>query len=176
VAVAGGGTLGLRRGDPLPKPTGPLYVLDETSFGVLALVGARVVSAPDDDPISIAHRADASLRYVSEDAQADLRMVLKLLENGLAGILTRGSAACFSELSPEGKDRAIERWMSSPVPLLRGAANSLRQLCLGAHYSPLAYAQSTGYPGPFFEKPEAPPITADGPLSPPFVPTPKSAG
>ncbi|MCK6547669.1 hypothetical protein L6R52_17595 [Myxococcota bacterium] len=165
VASAGVAYLGLRSGTSLPAPRGPLFVLDAPSFGVLALFAERILAFPGSDPLTVAHAIDANLRFVSPEAQADTRLILAVLENGLSGVLTRGSATLFSELTPEGRDAAIERWGTSSIAMLRGATNSLRKLCIGNHYAPLAASKELGYPGPQLAKPEPPPITARGPLS-----------
>lgn len=161
----GGAVLGLRESEALPEPTSELHVLDPTSFGVLAVFAGRILPFAGADRMAIAHGVDASLRYATPEAQNDMGLVLGVLENGLSGLLTRGSATLFSELSPEDQDRAIERWGDSGVGLLRGATNALRKLCLGNHYALLANAQATGYPGPPIDKPEPPAITARGALA-----------
>jgi hypothetical protein len=165
LATAGAAYLGLRKGTNLPVPTQPLFVLDAPSFGVLALFAERVLAFEGSDPVAVAHGIDAGLRFVSPEAQEDTRLILAVLENGLSGVLTRGSMTLFSELTPEGRDAAILRWGSSSVELLRGATNSLRKLCIGTHYASLAASRALGYPGPPIAKPEPPPITARGALS-----------
>ena len=170
VAVGGAAYLGLDKGAALPDPRQALLVLEPVPFGILALVAGRVLPFEGADPIGVAHGVDGALRYASPEAQHDLQLVLAVLENRLSGLVTRGDATLFSELTPEGKDEALRRWGGSPVSALRGATNSLRKLCLGTHYAPLAHAKAIGYPGPLFDKPAPPPITATGPLSPPYVP------
>lgn len=167
--VAGAGYLGIQSGSALPAPTGPLHVLDAPSFGVLAVFAGRILPFEGADPIWVAHRVDGSLQYATPEAQADLQLVLGVLENALSGLLTRGQATLFSELTAEGKDLAIQRWGHSSVAMLRGATNSLRKLCLGNFYAPLENAKGIGYPGPPFSKPEPAPVTARGRLSKPYV-------
>lgn len=170
IAASGGAAfLATRENRELPAPTGELFVLDEISFGVLALFAARILPIGPADPVKIAHDIDASLRFTSPEAQADMRMVLGVLENALSGVFTRYSATLFSELDDEGRDFAIRRWGSSPVSMLRGATASLRKLCVGVFYAPLDHAMAIGYKGPPFEKPAPPPIEARKPLSPPYV-------
>lgn len=171
-AVASGATaglaagfLGFRSSETLPAPRGPLHVLDATSFGVLAVVAGRVLPFAGTDPVTVAHGVDASLRYATPEAQDDLRLALGVLENGLSGLLTRGSATLFSELDPAAQDAALRRWGDSPLALLRGATDAIRKLCLGQHYARLENAVATGYPGPPLDKPEPPPIAARAPLA-----------
>lgn len=176
VAAGGGATfLATRKNRELPAPTGELYVLDDVSFGVLAVFAARILPIAPADPVQIAHDVDASLRYAAPEAQEDLRLVIAVLENGLSGVFTRGSATLFSELDAEGRDLAIERWSHSPVAMLRGATHALRKLCLGVFYAPVENAKAIGYLGPHWDKPIPWPIEARKPLSPPYQPKSKLA-
>lgn len=167
--AAGAAALGFDESEALVPPRAPLHVLDETSFGVLVAMAARIVPVEGADPVQIAHDVDASLRYTTPEAGADTRLVLAVLENGLSGLLTRGSATLFSELTPEGRDEALRRWGDSSIAMLRGATNSLRKLCLGVHYASLEHARALGYPGPIFEKPDPGPLSARAAISKPFV-------
>ncbi len=137
---------------------------------MLALFAGRVLDFPGADPIRTAWLADGSLRRVSPEARADLRLGLALLENGLSGLLTRGSWRLFSELEDTAKDEAIRRWGHSDQNQLRGASNALRKLCLAVHYAELQNALATGYPGPPLDKPEPAPITARGAIAAPWRP------
>ena len=171
LALGGGGYLALRSGHRDPTPTAPLHAIDAKVFPVLVALAARMVHAETKDPIALAHAVDFTLAFQPPEAKKDLNMALALLENGLFGLVTRASPRTFTELSPEEQDRALAGWQSSRLVLLRGAYTALKRLCLGAHYASLDAAREVGYPGPFFEKPAAPPIVADQPLSPPFVPS-----
>lgn len=171
VAAGGGATfLATRENRQLPSPTGALHSLDEISFGVLTLFAERILPFEAADHVAIAHEIDAALRFTSPESQEDLRLVLSVLENSLSGVFTRGSATLFSELDPEGRDRAIERWGDSPISTLRGAANAMRKLCLGVFYSSLENAMAVGYKGPLWDKPLPSAIRARAPLSPPYRP------
>lgn len=170
VGVGGAGVLGLRSNTSLVEPLRPLYVLDDVGFGVLVTFAETVLAVPGVDHRELAHAVDGALRFVSPEAQQDLNLVLAVLENGLAGVFTRGSLTLFSELTKEGRAEAIRRWGDSPIALLRGASNSLRKLILGVHYAPLEHSEAIGYPGPPFGVPEPEPIDPRGPLSKPWSP------
>lgn len=160
--------LGLRGSTELPHPTGPLHSLDPVPFGVLVLFAGRILPFEGADPVAVAHGVDQSLRFATPEARRDLGLVLSVLENGLSGLVTRGSATLFSELSDVDKDEAIRRWGASPSPLLAGATNALRKLCLGVHYATLEHSAELGYPGPRIPKDEPKPIAAREPLSAPW--------
>lgn len=169
-AAAAATYLGVQRATDLPRPTAPLDVLDDVSFGVLAVVAARVLAFDGADPVRVAHGVDQSLRHATPEAQAEFRLVLGVLENALSGLLTRGHATLFSALSPEAQDLALNRWGSGAIAPLRGAAQAMRKLCLGVHYAPLSAAAAVGYPGPSLKKPRPAPIESRQPLSPPWTP------
>ncbi len=173
--VVGGGTLALRSTSSAVLPKGELLALDPKVFPVLVAVAARMVSAPEKDPVAVAQAVDLALAFQSPEARGDINRVLALLENGLFGLVTRASPRLFTELDPEQQDRALASWQTSRLTLLRGAFTALKRLCLGAHYASLENARSIGYPGPPFEKPAPAPIVADQPLSSPFVPSPPAA-
>lgn len=172
VGVAGSAAatyLGLQSSTELPVPRRALASLDPVSFGVLAVFAGRILPFEGADPLEIAHGVDMSLRYATPEARSDMGLVLGLLENSLSGLLTRGQATLFSELSPEAQDEAIRRWGNSPVETLRAATNALRKLCLGVHYATLENARETGYAGPPLDKPEPSPMAARAPLSRPWA-------
>lgn len=175
VVVAGGAAIALQSGELRFPPREPLHVLDATRFNVVAAIAARTAGTPDIDPIAVAHAADAALRYAPPEARDELGIVLAALENGLSGLLLRGSAQPFSALDGPGQDRALDRWLESRIELVRGAGQALRKLTLASYYAPLAVARTTGYPGPLFEKPDPGPIEARARLSEPYVPKTRTA-
>lgn len=172
----GGGLLALRSGTYGEVDAYRLKVLDRTSFWVLAAVAARtspvrsVAEAAD-----LAARVDQALLRAAPGVQRDLVRVLYLLENALPGLLFRGRFSVFTKLSSEDQDAALYAWRDSSLALLRGAYQSLRRLCLSAHYSNAELAAEIGYPGPRWKKPDPGPIVDNQPLSPPFERTPVQA-
>lgn len=160
--------LGFDSSSELPAPRRELDTLDPVAFGVLAVFAGRILAFEGAEALEVAHGVDQSLRYATPEARADTGLILGLLENALSGLLTRGQATLFSELTPEAQDLAIQRWGGSSIEILRAATNALRKLCLGVHYAVLENARDTGYPGPPLEKPEPPPIAARAALSRPW--------
>ncbi|MEE2643629.1 MAG: hypothetical protein VYD19_01740 [Myxococcota bacterium] len=166
LSVGGGATLALRAGrDDLEIPE-ELDALTSSSYPVLFSVAEAVLpSAGAAARVTLA--VDRSLSYATPRARRDLNQALGLLENGLIGFFTRGSGRPFSRLSIEERRAALTAWRDHST-LLRSAAQVLRRLPLAAYYAEEAAAQAIGYPGPPFEKPPAPLISARAPLSPPF--------
>ena len=166
LSLGGGATLALRAGrDDLESP-GALASLTPSSYPVLFSVAEAVL--PDSEAAErVTLAVDRSLSYATPRARRDLNQALGLLENGLVGFFTRGSGRPFSRLSIGERRAALTAWRDHSV-LLRGAAQVLRRLPLAAYYAEEAAAKAIGYPGPPFEKPPAPLISARAPLSPPF--------
>lgn len=164
LAVGGVSTLALWPGDTSVQPKRPLLVLSPSSFPVLVAVASRVLVGTTANPLEIAHRVDATLRFTSSEGRVDVNRLFGLLENALGGVLLRGSARPFTLLSEAEQDAALTTWKTSDVALLRGAYQALRKLCLAAHYASADAFVEVGYPGPSLNKPEVPAITARGSL------------
>ena len=157
--------LALWPGDRSAAPRRPLAVLSPRAFPVLVAVAARVLQGTTADPVEIAARIDQSLLRASPEAQRDLNRVLMLLENALGGLLLRQSPRPFTLLSSDEQDAALLQWRGSSVVLLRGAYQSLRKLCLGAHWAVPLSGKAAGYAGPSIAKADPPPIEANKPLA-----------
>ena len=148
--TAGALPLGLWGPVELPdwRPRRPLVTFDQAGFAVLVAVAARVVQAPGADPVEIAHRVDEGLARAVPELQADLRGLLRLFDNALAGLLLDGRFRPFTRLPPEAQDAVLLAWRDSRFVLRRGGYQALRKLTLAEHYgSPETWA-SVGYPGP----------------------------
>lgn len=167
--AAGAAAVALNENDALPAPREALSVLDDVTFGVLVCFAHRLFPSGQINVAGVAHSVDSALRHAHPEVQADVRLALQLLENGLVGVFTRSSLRLFSKLGPEAQDRAIDAWSRSYLEPIRAAAASLRKLCYGACYAQLAHAEQIGYPGPLFEKGRPEPIRARAALSKPYV-------
>jgi hypothetical protein len=148
LTVGGGLGLGLwpSRKDAVPKRW--LKVLDERRFAVLAAVTARTVRAPGADPVEIVHRVDEYLALQTPEVQKDVKQLILLFENALAGLIFDGRPKPFTRLSPEAQDDVLRAWASSKIAVRRVGYQALRKLTLSAHYSQPSTWQSVGYPGP----------------------------
>jgi hypothetical protein len=131
-----------------PRSRRALKVLDERRFTVLCAVAARTVTAPNADPVEIAHRVDETLSRATPEAQNDFRQLLLLVENALSGLLLDGRVRPFTRLGPEAQDAVLAAWRDSRLVLRRSGYHSLRKLTQAAYYSyPESWA-ACGYPGP----------------------------
>jgi len=124
-----------------------LMVLDGAGFNVLAAACARIVP-PDGDAVEIAHRVDETLALGPPEAQADFRDLLKLLENGLLGLILDGRPRPFTRLPPEKQDAALQNFRDSRIVARRSGYHALRKLCLAGYYAGDGTWAAIGYPGP----------------------------
>ena len=150
--LLGGSGLALfpSRGPGRPTPPLPLRVPGPKAFQVRAAVAARVGTAKGADPIAIAHGVDLALSYALAETQADVRALLGLFENALAGFVLDLRMTPFTRLSREAQDAALDSWATSRLLVRRTGYQALRKLCLAAFYvqetswGSLGYAPATG--------------------------------
>jgi hypothetical protein len=148
ILVAGGAGLVLWPTELAHKPTRALAVVDDRQFAVLAAVAARTCTAPNADPVEIAHRVDGLMGLQCVEARADFKKLLNLFDNALAGLLFDGRPKPFTRLTPVAQDEALVAWRESRVADRRRGYQVLRKLTQAAWYGPPSGWASTGYPGP----------------------------
>jgi hypothetical protein len=149
VLLAGAG-IGLAKfpGRLTHKPRRPLRVLDEREFATLGAVAARVIQAPHVDPVEIAHRADESLVVAVPEVRHDVKQLLTLFENALAGALFDFRFKPFTRLEPAQQDAALLKWRDSRIAVRRTGYVTLRKLAAGYFYCDPATWHDIGYAGP----------------------------
>jgi hypothetical protein len=146
VLAAAGLGLWPSRKDHAPKRA--LKVLDERRFAILAAVAARTVTAPKADPVEVAHRVDDYLALQTTEVKGDVKNLLLLFENALAGLLFDFRAKPFTRLSPESQDAVLLAWRDSRILVRRAGYHALRKLTLSAHWSMPEHWADAHYPGP----------------------------
>jgi choline dehydrogenase-like flavoprotein len=114
-----------------------------------------------------------ALARAADPAQVDqVRLVLRLVQSGLANAALGRTARPFRTMSPSVRERYLLSWAASPIPLKRSAFHGLRKLLTF-----LAYADPGGdTPNPRWAeigyRPDDPPVAGDRttirPLRPPF--------
>lgn len=132
----------------LDAPSEPLVVLTPTTFGILVAVARRVITADGANHVAIAHRIDRALRRVSPEAQEDVRKLLGLFENALAGLVLDGRVVPFTRLSARSQDAVLDAWRKSRLEVRRSGYAVLRKLCTGAHYIDPRSWDDLHYPPP----------------------------
>jgi len=135
----------------------------EAEVRTLASLAATLVPAADAS--QIAELAAQALVRAADPAQVvQLRLVLRLLENPVANLVTAGRPHGLSALPVDERERLLLRWAHSPIALKRSGFQAFRKLI-----SFLAYA-APGLDGPnpllatIGYAPDAPPVKSE--LSP----------
>lgn len=150
LAAAGAG-LALQPGR-LREPSKPLRALDARTFSVLAAVADRVCPGgrglPSASELGVPERVDALLDALDPGNAADLSQALRLIENGLPGLLLDGRPRAFTACDPATQDRVLERWRTSRLTVRRTAWKALVALISSAYWSDARTFGFVGYPGP----------------------------
>ena len=170
LALGGSAVLASRDGLPLPLPPEGLRVLGPREYATLQSLARRAFPPrpgwPDADEARVAFTADALLARGDPSVAQEVRKLLGLFENALAGLLFSGRVTPFSRLSPEAQDAAFEDWRTSRLVLLRTGHHALRTLVYSAYYMHPAAVAGTGYLVPQgFHDPNAPVWKGLGPRS-----------
>jgi len=152
IALAAGGVgLSLQRTE-VRSPARPLRVLDERTFSILAAVADRIAPARGDfrsaSDLQVAEKIDDLLATVDPAVVVEVTQVLKLLENGLAGLVFDGRPRAFTALDAPDQDRALAAWKGSRWSVRRTAYKALHGLCAAAYYASPEVYPTVGYPGP----------------------------
>lgn len=133
---------------PLAAPTEPLRVLTPTTFGVMVAIARRVITAEGADHVGIAQRIDRALSWAAPESQEDVRKLLGLFENALAGLLFDGRVMPFTRLSASSQDAVLDAWRRSSLEVRRSGYCALRKLCAAAHYMEPSSWGDLRYPPP----------------------------
>lgn len=151
LALGGGGALFLREGLSLPLPEG-LQVFGPREYATFQAIARRAFPPregwPDADTARVALLADQVLARGDPLVAKEVRAVLGIFDNALAGLVFSGRVTPFSRLSPEAQDAVLEDWRTSRLVFRRGAFHALRSLAHAAYYSHPAAIAATGYVAP----------------------------
>ena len=152
LAAGGAGFLAFRGGASVPLPADGLQVFTPGQFAVLDAVSRRMVRPrhgwPTVDEIGVARAADRIAAQVEPSAQKELRQLLGLFENGLAGFLFGARTRPFTRLDGAEQDRVLAEWRDSRLAVRRTGYAALRTLVLAGYYQSPSVWPAVGYPGP----------------------------
>jgi hypothetical protein len=152
LGIGGAGFLALRGGKRVRVPADGLHVFSEQQYAVLDALAHRFIGKapgwPTAEDVGVALAVDRIVERTEPSVQAELKQLLGLFENALAGFLFGGRTQLFSALDAEAQDRVLEEWRDSRIAVRRTGYNALRTLVLAGYYqSPLTW-KPLGYPGP----------------------------
>jgi hypothetical protein len=183
LAVGGGTWLGTRRTAPAPGLTGPFTVLSPEEASVFLALSERLLPPrpgfPSPLDVDLPRRIDGLLSIMQEEAQHEVRQLVRLLENALAGLLLDGQWKTFTASTPEQQDARIRGWQMSRYRIRRTGYRALKKIVYSSYYGARETWAAIGYPGP---PPIGPPIDrteryvpgtiTEGPLPGPLGPLP----
>ncbi len=162
LAVGGTGFLASRRSRLVSLPAEGLKVLGPTEYAVLMAIAARLVPGGEGFPsvqeVGVGLNADGILARSDPAAVKEVKQLLKLFENALAGFLFAGRIRPFTRLTPQDQDAVLAEWQSSRLQIRRTGFTALRTLSIASYFgSPLSWS-AVHYPGPpqGFHQPDAP--------------------
>lgn len=151
VLAAGGVGLGLR-GTVLRPPARPLQCLDGVEFSILAALADRICPPGDGffsaTELEVAEKVDRLLASVHPGVQGEIRQLLRLFENALAGFVFDRRFSTFTASPPELQDATLEAWRTSRLDVRRTGFKALQGLVAGAYYGSSEVHRSLGYAGP----------------------------
>lgn len=162
LALGGAGFLASRRSRLLPPPAQGLLILDATEYAVLTSIAARMVPGGEGFPkvqeVDVGVIADQILARSDPAVAKEVKQLLNLFENALAGFLFSGRIRPFTSLAAGDQDRVLQEWESSRLDIRRTGFSALRTLVIAGYFgSPLSWS-AVHYPGPpqGFHQPDAP--------------------
>jgi len=153
--VAAGAAPFAFRSTRLRQPRGPLRLLSQAEYSVLAAVAARIVPGdgagagwPSAEAVDCAGKMDALMARVHPDVGRDFRRLLRLFESGLGGALLAGSPRPFTRAAPAEQDARLQAWRTSRLALLRSGYQAVKRLSHATYYASPETFPLIGYPGP----------------------------
>ena len=117
-----------------------LYVL---AGAVLRGAPAAATALP-----AIAERVDARLHTLPEDKRRQVGQAIRLLSSPMGGLLVGSRPVAFAALTPEAQAERLQRWIVSPLGVVRSAVQTLRRLVMAVHYADPVVSRVIGYLGP----------------------------
>src|SRR5688572_19331700 len=111
LALGGAGGLAIRRGEAVALPAEGLKVLGAREYAVLVAIARRMIperqAFPTPDALRVAFEADRVLDKADETSQVEVRQLLELFDNALAGFLLGRRITPFTKLSPDDQDAVL---------------------------------------------------------------------
>lgn len=157
-ALAVGGVLAWQtRGyEVSPATARGLRALSPKEFLVVQAIAARIVrpDAPDmpsPDEVGVAAFVDGLVARLDAANRTDLLRLLHVVEHAMP--LASGHATRFTQLPGTAQDAVLTAMMTSRVPLLRGAFEALKSLCVMGYFRDARSWVGIGYDGPLVGRP-----------------------
>jgi hypothetical protein len=152
LAVGGSTWLATRRTVPAPGLAGPFTVLSLEEATVFLELSERLLPPrpgfPSPLDVDLPRRIDSLVALMPEEAQAEVRQLVRLFENALAGLLLDGQWRTFTASTPEQQDARIRSWQLSRYRVRRTGYKALKKIVCASYYGARETWAALGYPGP----------------------------
>jgi hypothetical protein len=152
LAIGGGTWLGTRRTVPTPGLTGPYTALSLEEATIFLDLSERLLPPrpgfPSPLDVDLPRRIDALVALMSEGSQKEVRQLVGLFENALAGLLLDGQWKTFTASTPEQQDARIRSWQQSRYRVRRTGYKALKKIVYSSYYGARETWAALGYAGP----------------------------
>ncbi len=152
LAVGGGTFLATRRTRPSPGLTGPFPVLTPEEATVLLELSERLLPPRPGFPapldVDLPRRIDGLLGLMPAEGQKEVRQLVGLFENALAGLVLDGQWRTFTASTHEQQDARIRAWQQSRYVVRRTGFRALKKIVYSCYYGAPETWKAIGYPGP----------------------------
>lgn len=152
VGIAALGATGLAlRSTLLAERIPTLKFFSKEEFSIFAALAERLLPIPPDFPdahLVVAESADAFLASCEQVQVQDMKKVLRLFDNALAGLLITHSVTPFTRMDADAKDVTIEKWRLHKRTVFRTAFAAMKRLIYATYYGNDRTWAAVGYPGP----------------------------
>jgi hypothetical protein len=152
LAVGGGTWLATRRTVPTPGLAGPFTALSPEEATIFLELSDRLLPPrpgfPSPLDVDLPRRIDALVALMDEESRKEVRQLVRLFENALAGLLLDGQLRTFTASTPEQQDARIRSWQQSRYRVRRTGYRALKKIVYASYYGARETWAALGYPGP----------------------------
>lgn len=128
--------------------------LSPAAQNVLRAIATTLVSDGAPDLSDRVARKIATLPRPADQAELDL--LLRLLDLRIVNLALSGIPKPFTRMSPAQRERCLRGWATSRLAQRRKAFQALKRLVAVTHYTTPGVARAIGYPGPLGPPPSTP--------------------
>ncbi|MEI7705331.1 MAG: hypothetical protein WCK73_12120 [Deltaproteobacteria bacterium] len=152
LALGGGTFLATRRTRPASNLTGPFSVLSPEEATVFMELSERLLPPRPGFPapldVELPKRIDALLGLMPVEGQREVKQLVGLFENALAGFLLDGQWRTFTASNHEQQDARIRAWQRSRFRVRRTGFRAFKKIVYSSYYGAPETWPALGYPGP----------------------------
>ena len=150
--LGGAGFLATRRTAEMWIPPEGLLAMSDREYAVIYSIAKRLLppraNFPSIDEVKVALNCDRILASVDPSARTELKQLLMLFENALAGFLFGRRTKPFTALEEDEQDAVLNEWATSMLTVRRTGYAALRSMVMAAYYGSNMTWKAAGYPGP----------------------------